>query len=61
MRPDSVFAFPEMIERVGDFAQGAVLDGIQGRVAGQLAVKKQGAFCLLADFKLAEGLIVTVE
>ena len=50
-----------MIQRVGDIAQGVVLDGVQGGVAGQLAVEKQGACCLLADFKLAQGIIVTVE
>ncbi len=57
----SVLVLPETVEGVGDFAQGVVLDRVQGRVAGQLTVKKRRALHGLADFELAQGITVTVE
>ena len=56
----SVGVLPEPLKGAWDFAQDTVFDGVEGGVAGQLAVGKRLLLHGLADFKLAEHIAVAV-
>lgn len=57
---ESVCFFSEPVQGVGNLAQGAVLDGVQQWIPGQLTVKKRLVLHGLADFQLPQRIVVVV-